>query len=231
MDCLVNKGEIIMIKKHYEFSFWLRFTHWIRVVAIIVLTFTGFYIAVPFITPLLNQGEPNNFLYALMRSWHIIFGFLLVCVTLGKLYIFIFDRQSKGERDSFWDFISPKVWFKQIKYYMLIGKHTHLKGSYNPLQFLSYTALFGAILVECITGLILHIHVYHEGIAGLLYDVLSPIEVMLGGLAWVREIHHICMWIFIIFLPIHVYLVIFNSVYGKSGAMDSIVSGYKWEEK
>ena len=75
-----------MIKKHYEFSFWLRFTHWIRVIAIIILTFTGFYIAVPFIAPLLSQGEPNNFLYALMRSWHIVFGFLLICVTLGKLY-------------------------------------------------------------------------------------------------------------------------------------------------
>ncbi|MTV29227.1 Ni/Fe-hydrogenase, b-type cytochrome subunit, partial [Nitriliruptoraceae bacterium ZYF776] len=27
-----------------------------------------------------------------------------------------------------------------------------------------------------------------------------------------------------------IYLAIFNSVYGKSGAMDSIISGYKWED-
>ena len=86
-----------MIKKHYEFSSWLRITHWVRVVAIIILTFTGFYIAVPFIAPALNQGEPNNYLYALMRSWHIIFGFVLIAVSLGKLYLFIFDKQSKPE--------------------------------------------------------------------------------------------------------------------------------------
>jgi Ni/Fe-hydrogenase 1 B-type cytochrome subunit len=36
------------------------------------------------------------------------------------------------------------------------------------------------------------------------------------------------MWIFIIFLPIHVYLAVFNSVHGKQGAMDSIISGYRW---
>ena len=53
----------------------------------------------------------------------------------------------------------------------------------------------------------------------------------MGSLAMVREIHHISMWFFIVFLPIHIYLAIFNSVYGKSGAMDSIVSGYKWEEE
>lgn len=220
-----------MIKKHYEFSLWLRLTHWVRVLAIIILTFTGFYIAVPFIASNLNQGEPNNYLYALMRSWHIIFGFVLICVTLGKFYLFIFDKQSRVERVSFWDFINPIVWFKQIKYYMLIGKHAHLKGAYNPLQFMAYTGIYGAIIMICITGLILHIHVYHEGLGGFLYSILSPLEVMLGGLAWVRELHHICMWIFIIFLPIHIYLAIFNSVYGKSGAMDSIISGYKWEEE
>jgi len=220
-----------MIKKHYEFSSWLRLTHWIRVVAIIILTFTGFYIAIPFISSALNQGEPNNYLYALMRSWHIIFGFVLIAVTIGKFYLFIFDRQSKIERASFKDFISPKMWIKQIKYYMLVGKHPHLKGVYNPLQFIAYMGIYAAIILICITGLILHMHVYHEGFGGMIFDILRPLEVMLGGLAWVRQLHHIAMWVFIIFLPIHIYLSVFNSVYGKSGAMDSIVSGYKWEDE
>ncbi len=60
---------------------------------------------------------------------------------------------------------------------------------------------------------------------------MRPIEVMLGGLAMVRELHHIFMWVFIIFLPVHIYLAVFNSVYGKSGAMDSIISGYRWEKE
>lgn len=220
-----------MIKKHYEFSSWLRITHWIRVLAIVILIFTGFYIAVPFISPALDMDEPNNYLYALMRSWHLIFGFLLICVTLGKFYLFIFDKQSKTERVSFWDFISPKVWIKQIKYYLLIGKHSHLKGAYNPLQFMAYAGVYFAILLISLTGLILHMHVYHEGLGGFLYEMLSPVEVLMGGLSMVRQIHHISMWIFIIFLPIHIYLSIFNSIYGKSGAMDSIISGYKWEDE
>ena len=220
-----------MIKKHYEFSSWLRITHWVRALAIVILTATGFYLAYPFLAATHNSGEPVNFLNALFRSWHIIFGFLLIAVTIGKFYLFIFDKQSRIERESFWDFINPKIWFQQIKYYMLIGKHPHGKGVYNPLQFMAYVGVYLAIIMISLTGLILYIHVYHEGLGGLLYDILRPLEVMFGGLAMVRELHHIFMWIFIIFLPVHIYLAVFNSVYGKSGAMDSIFSGYRWIKK
>lgn len=220
-----------MIKKHYEFSMWLRITHWVRVLAIVILTFTGFYIAIPFIEPALSGGEPVNFLQALMRSWHEIFGFLLIAVTIGKFYLFFMDRQSKIERNSFRDFLNPKVWINQIKYYMLIGKHPHLKGVYNPLQFIAYIGVYVALLVICLTGVILYVHIYHEGLGGLLYPLMRPIEELMGGLAMVREIHHIAMWFFIVFLPVHIYLATFNSVYGESGAMDSIISGYKWEQE
>jgi Ni/Fe-hydrogenase 1 B-type cytochrome subunit len=220
-----------MIKKHYEFSLWLRITHWVRALSIVILTATGFYIAVPVLAPGLSGGEPVNFLNALFRSWHIIFGFVLIAVTLGKFYLFIFDKQSGVERESFWDFISPKVWWAQLKYYMLVGKHPHGKGVYNPLQFIAYLGVYIAIIVISLTGLILYMHSYHEGLGGMLYDVLRPLEVMMGGLAMVREIHHITMWVLILFLPVHIYMAVFNSVYGKSGAMDSIFSGYRWVKK
>ena len=220
-----------MIKKHYEFSFWLRATHWIRALAIVVLTATGFYLAYPFIAPAHSGGEPMNFLNALFRSWHLIFGFLLIAVTIGKFYLFIFDKQSKLERDSFWDFINPKKWIQQIGYYLLITKHPHGKGVYNPLQFMAYVGIYIAVFMISLTGLVLYVHVYHDGMGGLLFDAMRSVEVMLGGLAFVRELHHIFMWVFIIFLPIHVYLAVFNSVYGKSGAMDSIISGYRWVKK
>lgn len=220
-----------MIKKHYEFSVWLRITHWVRALAIVILTFTGFYLGYPFIAPAFDTGEPTNFLNALMRSWHQIFGFLLICVTIGKSYLFILDKESKIERVSIKDFLSLKVWINQIKYYLFIGKHPHLKGVYNPLQFVAYVGVYAALFVICLTGVILYVHVYHEGLGGLLYPLMRPIEVLLGGLAMVREIHHIAMWFFIIFLPIHIYLAVFNSIFGEEGSMDSIISGYKWEKE
>ncbi len=220
-----------MIKKHYEFSLWLRITHWTRAITIVILTATGFYIAVPILAPALNAGEPTNFLNALFRSWHIIFGFVLICITIGKFYLFFFDKESKLERASFKDFISPKVWIQQIKYYMLIDKHPHGAGVYNPLQFIAYITVYATILLISLTGIIMYVHVFHEGLGGFFYDIMRPIEVLMGGLSVVREIHHITMWVFIIFLPLHIYMAVFNSVYQKEGALDSIFSGYRWINK
>ncbi len=131
----------------------------------------------------------------------------------------------------FFDFINPKIWIQQIKYYMLIGVHPKARGIYNPLQFIAYFMIFVTLFIISITGLILHMHVYHEGLGGMIFDILRPLEVMMGGLASVREIHHITMWIFLLFIPIHVYMAVFNSIYGKSGAMDAIFSGYTWHKK
>lgn len=217
-------------KIEFEFSAGLRWTHWLRAIAIAVLTVTGFYLAYVFIAPEASD-EPILFLNAKFRMWHQIAGFLLIAVTIYKTYLFLVDKQSMRERIAIVDFLSPKTWFAQIKYYLFMGEHPHLRGVYNPLQFVAYIGLYAMVFVVCITGLVLYAHVYHEGLGGALYDYIRPLEVMMGGLANVREIHHIAMWGILIFVPVHIYMAIFNSIMGKEGSIDSIISGYKFEKQ
>jgi len=211
----------------YEFSVGLRWTHWLRALSIVVLTVTGFYIAYVFVAPA-TSDEPVLFLNAKFRMWHQIAGFVLIAVTLFKSYLFLVDRLSAKERISILDFISPKVWIQQIKYYLFMGKHPKLRGAYNPLQFGAYILLYTMVFGICLTGLILYVHVYHQGLGGFLYPFMRPIEALLGGLAIVRELHHIIMWGILIFMPIHIYLAVFSSVMGKEGSMDAIISGSKF---
>ncbi len=218
-----------MIKREYEFSALLRANHWVRAVSIVVLIVTGFYIADPFLAPYVSN-EPTNFMNAWWRFWHLVFGFALIATTMIKVYLFLFDKQSQVERTSFFDFISPKIWIQQLKYYMLVGTHPENKGVYNPLQFAAYFMLFVVIFVIVITGLILYVHVYHSGFGAFCYDMLRPIEVLMGGLANVRTVHHIATWVFILFVPVHVYMAVFNSIHSKKGSMDSIISGYSWPD-
>ena len=218
-------------KIEFEFSAGLRWTHWLRAISIFVLTVTGFYLTYVFIAPA-PSDEPVLFLNAKFRMWHVIAGFLLIAVSLFKLYLFILDGVSHKERVSFLDFVSPSVWFQQIKYYLFMGEHPHLRGVYNPLQFVAYVGLYAMIFIISLTGLILYVHCYQGGGIGLfLYDYMRPIEAMLGGLAMVREIHHIVMWGILIFLPIHIYMAIFNSIMGNEGSMDAIISGYKFHKQ
>lgn len=225
----VAKGDIMQRRRkiEYEFSLGARWTHWIRALAIFVLTFTGFYLAYVFIAP-----EPSNkpviFLNAKFRMWHEIFGFVLIAVTIFKTYLFVLDRQGARERVSFLDMLNPIVWFKQIKYYLFLGKHPELRGAYNPIQFVAYIGMYIMVFVVCISGMVLYVHVYHKGLGGFLHNTMRPFEVMMGGLANVREIHHIAMWGILLFVPVHIYMAIFNSIMSKEGAIDSMVSGYKF---
>lgn len=214
----------------YEFSIGLRLTHWIRAVCIFILIVSGFYIAYVFVNPVIT-GEPTNFMNAKWRAVHQIAGFILIGCFIFKFYLFIFDKKSHIERISFKDFINPKIWIAQVKYYLFMGEHPHLKGVYNPLQFVAYVGFYVILFLICLTGLILYVHVYHEGLGAALYDPMRVIETWMGGLANVRVIHHVCMWLIMIFVLVHVYMAIFNAVKGKNGAMDAIISGYKFPKE
>ncbi|MFL1706932.1 MULTISPECIES: Ni/Fe-hydrogenase, b-type cytochrome subunit [unclassified Campylobacter] len=211
----------------YEFSIGLRLTHWIRFVAIAFLVVSGFYISYVFIAPEVTN-EPTIFLNAKWRAAHQVAGFILIAVTIFKLYLFFFDKLSRKELASIYDFFSPKVWIAQIKYYIFLGPHPHLRGVYNPLQFASYLFFYLVLFVICLTGMVLYVHVYHEGLGGLFYEPMRYFEELMGGLANVRTIHRVAMWIIMIFVPVHIYMAVFNAVKGKNGAMDAVVSGYKF---
>ena len=223
-------NETSDIEREMEFTPAYRWQHWIRALSIVVLTITGFYIAEPFVAPISN-GEPTNFMQAYFRFVHVIFGFLMIAVILFKSYLFIFVKRHRGEIESIKDFLNPSVWIQQVGYYLLTTKHPHLKGTYNPLQFIAYIGFYILSFILIITGLILYVHVYHDGVGDLLYAPMRYLEVLLGGLAWVRELHHIAMWGVILFVTVHVYMAVYNAVFGKDGSMDAIFSGMKWHKK
>lgn len=218
------------IERELEFSSFYRWHHWIRVLSIIILVVTGFYISVPFIIPAVN-AEPTNFLNAEFRGLHEIFGFVMISMFIGKTYYFFFSVKDKIEINSFKDVLSLKNWLSQIGYYLLLTKHPKLSGAYNVIQLLAYLVFYIAISGLILSGLILYVHSFHLGIGGMLYDIMREFEVMLGGLAAVRELHHLLMWGVIFFVVGHVYMVVFNAVHGKEGTVDSIFSGYRWKRK
>ncbi|MFY4754583.1 Ni/Fe-hydrogenase, b-type cytochrome subunit [Campylobacter jejuni] len=227
-----NKEEKLQRKAEYEFSIGLRLTHWVRAIAIVILIGTGYYLSYVFQSPISN-GEPVNFMQAKYRLVHQAVGFVLIACIIFKVYLFFCDKVSAKERRSVWDIFNIKLWIEQVKFYIFLGKHPYLKGVYNPLQFVTYFFFYLVMLGIILTGLILYTHTYHEGLGGLLYHILRPLEAAMGGLADVRTYHRILMWVIMIFVPVHIYMAIFNAVKGKDGAMDAIISGYKYvkEEK
>lgn len=212
-----------------EFSPLVCLFHWIRAFSIFALIATGFYIAYPFLQPKVSS-EPVNFLQAYIRSIHLIVGFMLIGVSFFRLYLFLFDRKSSFERASIAQLKEPKVWLSVIGSYLWISKHPHIKGAYNPLQFVTYFILAVLVLLVSITGIALYINVYHNGLGAMLMPFFKWVEVVCGGLANVRVIHHILTWAFIIFIPVHIYLAVWNSIKYPNGGVDGIVSGIRYQK-
>ena len=220
------KYEEIEAVEHVDFVYSAlnRVLHWIRAFVITALAVTGFYIASPFLSP----GEStSDLVYAEWVFWHVLFGFILLTSGLLRIYLFFFGKDSTKERRSIKDIISLKSWIIQLKSYFFIGE-LKKKGLYGPLQFFSYLMVMIMIILASVTGLILYVHVYHSGIGGLLYDSMKSIEVLMGGLATVRLIHHITMWGFLIFIPLHIYMVVWSAIRFKHGGMDVMFTGYDY---
>lgn len=212
-----------------EFSGLVCAFHWIRAFSIFALIATGFYIAYPFLQPKISP-EPVNFLQAYIRSTHLICGFALIGVSFFRLYLFIFDQKSAFERESISQLKNPKIWLSLIGSYLWLSKHPHIKGAYNPLQFVTYFGLAVLVLLISLTGISLYINVYHEGLGGMLMPFFKWVEVVCGGLANVRAIHHILTWAFVIFIPVHIYLAVWNSIKYPNGGVDGIVSGIRYQK-
>jgi len=204
-----------------------RILHWIRALVITGLIITGFYIADPFLS---SAGSTDKLLFGEWAMWHFILGFVLISSGLLRIYLFFFGKDSDGELRSLRDVFSIKSWISQLKSYFFIGE-LRKKGFYGPLQFITYTAIMVLVIVASITGLVLYVQVYHQGIGGLLYEPMRAIEAWMGGLATVRYIHHITMWGYLIFIPIHIYLVVWSAIRFKHSALDVMFTGYDYHLK
>ena len=215
--------DTVLYKRSYVFSFVIRLCHWLRAFAVFGLVVTGFYIAWPFLvapdsTNVLEQGW--------IRLAHEVLGFILIAVTLIRVYLFFFSR-SNVERRSIQDIISPKSWVKQIKAYFWMGNAPH-HGAYGPLQLMVYAGISIAAIFMCVTGLTLYANVYHLGIGGMMWEPAQWVAYAMGGLDEVRKWHHYITWAFIIFVLIHVYMVIWTGIRFRNGSADAIMSGYDY---
>lgn len=213
--------ENIVPKK--EWSVAIRYNHWIMAFSIFALIVTGFYIAFPFT---LTQGETvNKFFMGNTRGFHVFFGVLLLFLFVWRLYLAVFSRFHADWKDFFaWTDFTNTV--RQIKFYLLVSKeppdHKYL---YGPLQSLAYGGLLFMVLFICLTGLILMGAGYHAGWTALVYPVVKPFEIILGGLATVRYIHHILTWAFVLFIIVHIYMAFWYDVIFKQGTVSSMISG------
>lgn len=172
--------------------------HWLHVLSIIVLTYTGFYIHRPF-----GPGSMD-----VMRTTHFIAMFVVILVAIVRVYWAFLGRGSAGAgsrvkvRDSRHFGVSPENRGKSVeivKYYLFVRKTHPRTAKYNILQKGTYMAWLGLIALQAVTGFALWSNTA---------SFFEPLTYWVGGPDAMRMIHYLIMWVFIITTMIHIYLAV-----------------------
>jgi len=205
----------------YLWGWPIRAMHWIAAACIVTLTVTGLFIGKPYFT-IRDTGDP--FLMGWMRAIH--FGAAAVLVMTAIVRAYWLFAGNKYERLPALFPVRRRDWgnmVKQVKFYLMIqpDKAPRYLG-HNPLQQLSYTGMYVVAAVMVLTGFTLY---GQSNPGGIFYAVTNWLVPLTGGLQIVRWIHHVFTWVFLIFIPLHVYLAIRADFLERGGTVSSIVTG------
>lgn len=201
-----NKPSKMGISKHEtreEHPLLAVVTHWIHLVSMIVLIWTGFFIHMPF-----YQGS-----MAINKTFHSLFAFILIATGVVRMYWAFFGKGSapSGKRAKMRDykFFLPQKENRgklapMIKYYLFL-RRTHPRTlKYNPLQKSAYNFLIVFITIQILTGF---------SLLTATAQFFLPVTYLVGGTATVRSIHYLTMWGFIVITMIHIYLTMSESIH------------------
>lgn len=208
---------------HYEWNLTYRIDHWVRVLALIVLTFTGFYIHWPF----LPGGAPGGFaVMAWMRFAHFTAAYALILGLVVRLYL-AFNSTFDADWRDFGILRNLRDVPDILAYYLFLKQGHKEYRRYNPLQAFTYLFWVFLILFLTLTGFAL----YRGNVFGFIPAPASFLWVqdLLGGESNTRIWHFLAMWVFIITTVIHIYMATMTAWIRRDHTVRSIISGYKYK--
>jgi Ni/Fe-hydrogenase b-type cytochrome subunit len=206
----------------------LRVMHWLAALSLVMLAVTGLFIGRPYFVP---SGDPQSaYLMGWMRFLHFTAAAVLVMTGIVRLYWLFM-----GNRFERWPALFPlrrrdlRNLIQVVKFYLMIKpeRAPHYLG-HNPLQQLAYTGIYLVAAMSVITGFAMY---GQSNPGGFFYVAFNWVNVLFGGQQIVRFLHHVFTWVFLAFIPIHVYLAIRSDGVERTGTISSIISGGRFVPK
>jgi Ni/Fe-hydrogenase 1 B-type cytochrome subunit len=205
----------------YVWELPVRASHWVIVVAVAVLSFTGYYMHNPF----LAASSTTVFLMGTMRYIHLLAAFLFIAAFLLRLYWFF-----AGNEWSNWRAFVPvqrRQWRgmgSMVAYYSFFRRDIAHDVGHNALAAITYMLMFTLMLVEILTGLALYSYTLSNRVLTFCIGWLPR----LIDISYLRLTHFCIMFAFAIFVIHHVYSAVLVSWEERNGLIESIYTGYKF---
>ncbi len=219
-------------KRVYVWEEPVRIFHWLNVLAIVVLSITGVIIANP--PAILSNAEATQlYWFGTVRFIHFAAAYIFLAAFIYRIaWMFL------GNKYASWRVFLPfskkrlRNLLNVLKIDIFMIKDdddpcTNISVGHNAMASLSYLLLFVLMFIQVATGFGL----YADNATWWLPGLFAWVPPLLGGDAGVRLLHHIIMWLIIVFAVIHVYLVLYHDWLEGRGEVSSMFGGYKFVRK
>lgn len=208
-------------KRAYVWEFPVRFTHWMNVLAILTLSVTGFYIGTPF----LHAYRPEQYLMGTMRFIHFVAAYVLLFSLIIRIYwAFMGNR-----------FASWRVWFPftrqrfsdlmdAVRFYAFTSRKPPYAVGHTALAGITYFIIFLLVGFQVVSGFAQ----YSLAQQGFIWTLLGGWLLAIFDITTIRLLHHVVMYLLLVFAMVHVYIAWWLDVAERNGLMGSIFGGYKF---
>lgn len=209
----------------YLWQLPLRLMHWIAALSIVSLVISGWWIGRPFFFG--DVQSTSTFGTQWARLIHFVAAMVLAVTGLVRIYWLI--AGNRFERFTALFPVRPRDWsnlVKQIRFYLFVPpKSMPQYIGHNPMAQFSYTFVYLMATLMVVTGFALYTTTHPNG---WMYGLFYPVTVALGGLQYVRLLHHLSTWAFVVFIPVHVYLAMRSDVIERGGGVSQMINGGKF---
>lgn len=213
------------LREVYVWQLPVRIFHWVNAFTITVLIVTGFIIGDP---PAIMHGTAPEFNYwfGWVRLAHFIAAFIFVINLAVRIY-WAFAGNTFARWNNFVPITRKQIdgIFETIKVDVLLltPKPVYDIG-HNALAAFTYFGLLVVSIVQIVTGFSMFSASSDAWYASYFQDLL----ISMNGFFPVRNIHHILMWFFVLFIIVHVYLVFYHDYIERNGIASSMIGGWKF---
>jgi len=204
----------------------VRISHWVNVVSIIILIFTGLYIHYPFIRP---NPVDAPYMMGTIRYIHYLTGIIFAVSIIVRLWWAIVGNKYSTLKTIYNPFNKKDREYivSYLKYYMFLENKPKHVLTHNPMAQYAYIFIFLVFIFQIFSGLALWAQ-YDPN--GTLYSMFGFMFSIMAN-QWVRYLHYFTIFIVSVFLMAHLYAAVLVDFRTQAGDISSIFSGWKADIK
>jgi Ni/Fe-hydrogenase 1 B-type cytochrome subunit len=210
----------------YVYEAPVRLWHWVNALAITALALTGYLIANPL--PALPGEASEHYLMGYIRFVHFSAAYIFTVGLLGRLY-WAFVGNDHARQLFRLPILQKKYWQEvlyEIRWYAFLEKEPKKYIGHNPLaQFFMVIVVTLGGFAMILTGFALYAE---QTGAGSWQDTLFGWLIPLVGQSQdVRMWHHWGLWVFVIFVMLHVYAAVREDIMSRQSLISTMISGWR----